>query len=487
MMTKHDIRNHQASIRKLATPAHLAASIFVAVLLATLPAVAEDRSSRQAAAERYREELAFHVGTLAYVYGYPIVDLTAQMHAQTHAIEQDQQVLAPVNHFSRSEQLVTPSTQAGLRAPNNDTLYFRGWFDLSEGPVVLHTPDTHGRYYMMAVTNFFAEVQHLSRRTMGTQEQEYALVGPGWNGELPKELTPVIVDTQHVWILGRLLVRGLDDLPEAQTLLKGFWSTPLKDWRSGKRGEPPVPPVGERISPHTSLAAFSILDRFLRDNPRRPSEEGLLTQFASVGIGAGKPFEPASLDAATRRGLERAIESGNALVQGSTLSALRSVNGWITLQDAGRFGHDYLLRASVALGGYANLPEESVYPAAVKDEQGRPLMGSRRYRLHFPKDGLPPVNGFWSLSVYDAQTRSLVENTIARYSIGDRTDGLVRGEDGSLTLYLQHEPPAEVMSNWLPTPAGPLMFVIRLYEPAEAVLDESYRLPWIETVGESLK
>jgi hypothetical protein len=163
------------------------------------------------------------------------------------------------------------------------------------------------------------------------------------------------------------------------------------------------------------------------------------------------------------------------------------VNGWITLQDAGRFGHDYLLRASVALGGYANLPEESVYPAAVTDEQGRPLVGSRRYRLHFPKDGLPPVNGFWSLSVYDAQTRSLVENTIARYSIGDRTDGLVRGEDGSLTLYLQHKPPAEGMSNWLPTPPGPLMFVIRLYEPAEAVLDESYRLPWLETVGDSLK
>ena len=132
------------------------------------------------------------------------------------------------------------------------------------------------------------------------------------------------------------------------------------------------------------------------------------------------------------------------------------------------------------MGGYGNLPEESLYPATLFDSEGRLLNGKRQYRLHFPADQLPPVDGFWSLAVYDLLTQQLVPNAIERYSIGDRTRGLVYGEDGSLTIALQTEPPTLEQENWMPTPDGNFMVVIRLYEPRQEALDNSYLLPRIE-------
>jgi hypothetical protein len=445
---------------------------------------ATEQESRQLAAQQFHESLAHHIGTLAYVYGYPIVDLSKQMHNETHAVTSGQQVLAPVNRFSRFESLVTPTTQGNLRGPNNDTLYFSGWFDLSEGPVLLHAPDTAGRYYTMSVTNFYGEIEHLGRRTTGTREQYFALVGPEWGGELPAGVRPVVVETRRAWILGRILVDGEPDFPAALALLKEFWAAPLAEWNGKDRPTMPAPASGDPADPFADLEFFVELDRFLRANPRRASEAAVLAQFARIGLGAGNAFQLEALDPATRRGFERALESGRALVEGAALAPPKAVNGWIILADGGRYGHDFLLRAAVAMGGYTNLPEESVYPARISDEKGRPLLGTRKYRLHFPADAMPPVNGFWSVAVYDAQTSSLVENPIGRYSIGDRSRGLRRGADGSLTLYLQHEVPKSGPSNWLPTPAGPFMTVIRLYEPKASVLDGRYKLPEIHTVDE---
>lgn len=456
----------------------------VLLLLAAGVLHASDEDRRREAAEQFRENLAFHVGTLAYVYGYPIVDLGTRMHNETHRVDPNQETVVAVNRLTYRRTLVTPDTQGNRRAPNTDTLYFGGWLDLSAGPVVIHAPDTSDRYYTMAVTNFYSEVEHLGRRTTGTQERYFVLTKSDWEGELSSDLHRVTVETDNVWILGRLLVEGPDDLPAALALLDGFWAAPLRSAGPIERPSDLPIPAGERVDPLGSLDFFTELNAFLRRNPARPSEAALLAQFDAVGIGPAGEFVPSRLDPATRRGLTRAIASGRALIDGASSMAFKSLNGWTILGDAGRYGHDYLLRAQVARGGYANLPEESVYPGRTTDDRGRPLTGERCYRIHFPPGALPPVDGFWSISVYDARTRLLVANPIDRYSIGDRSAALSPAKDGSVTLRLQAEAPRDGTDNWLPTPEGPFMAVMRLYEPRPSVLDGAYRLPPIESVGD---
>lgn len=181
-----------------------------------------------------------------------------------------------------------------------------------------------------------------------------------------------------------------------------------------------------------------------------------------------------------KRGLERAIRDGKALVEAATQRTIESYNGWMISASIGRYGYDYLHRAAVVKGGYGNLPEESLYPAVIFDSAGQLMDGASRYQLHFEAGQLPPVNGFWSLAVYRLSDLQLEANALERYSIGDRNRELEFNEDGSLTLQLQHAPPVNGTSNWLPTPAGAFMAVMRLYEPTEAALSNEYLLPRIE-------
>ena len=199
--------------------------------LAAGAAVAQPADPRQLAADQVEEMQAIHAGTLGYLYGFAAVDMLQTKHKETHRITPDQQVLAPVNDFHRFAALVTPETAGSLRAPNADTLYLSGWFDLGAGPMVIRAPDTGGRYYTLAITDLYNEVQHVGRRTTGTAARDFALVGPRFEGRLPKGLTAVRVPTDVVWVLGRVLVRGADDLPAAAALLERFEALPLADWR----------------------------------------------------------------------------------------------------------------------------------------------------------------------------------------------------------------------------------------------------------------
>ena len=157
------------------------------------------------------EQMAYHVGLLAYLYGYPLVDMAKQQHNEVHRVAPDQQVYAPLNRIYRFPEIVGPHNGGNLRMPNNDTLYFSGWFDLREEPLIIHTPKTNNRYFTIAVTNLYSEVFHISRRTHGTEESYFALVAPGWQGELPASAQRIEVETSAGWLLGRLLVDGAAD------------------------------------------------------------------------------------------------------------------------------------------------------------------------------------------------------------------------------------------------------------------------------------
>lgn len=441
-------------------------------------------SRQQANDQLIEQRFAEHVGVLAYLYAYPIVDMVQQMHNETHVVGSEQLVFAPVNRFYRFPHLVTPEAQGNFRAPNNDTLYFTAWFDISDQPVIIHTPDTAGRYFTIAVTNQYAEVEHIGRRTTGTAERYTALVLPDFDGELPAGVQRLEVETPRGWLLGRMLVDGEADFDTAFALVEDVWMTELERFQ---RDRPPELPVASTAKPMAVLDSpefFEVFNQQLQQLPVRPGEAALLAQFRRLGIGHGLNFEWDKLPDSVQEGLEQALESGREIVDASTARTVASYNGWMVLDNIGRYGYSYLDRASVVAGGYGNLPEESLYPAKVFDEEGRLLNGKHRYRLHFPAGQLPPVAGFWSLSVYRLKDFSLVSNEIERYSIGDRTPGLHYNEDGSLTIWLSHEPPQDEAQakNWMPAPKEAFSVVVRLYEPRREVLDYSYRLPPLERV-----
>jgi len=434
--------------------------------------------------ELIAEQMAYHVGTLAVLYGYPIVDMHKQMHNETHRISPQQQVYAPVNRLYRYPDIVGPHNAGNLRAPNNDTLYFSGWFDISAEPLILHTPDTAGRYFTIAVTNLYAEVEHIGRRTTGTTQGYFALVGPHWSGVLPEGVKAVSVESEQGWLLGRMLVDGPGDLAAAKALVDAIWLAPLSEFTPGERPADPPELEAEAIDPLSSLAFFEVLNRHLKALPPRRGEEALMQQFDQIGVGRNSEFDAARLSAGARRGLERALADGREIVQAATQRTIPDYNGWMISGEIGRYGFAYMQRAAVARGGYGNLPEESLYPAMVFDADGELLDGSRRYQLHFAAKQLPPVDGFWSLAAYRLTDLQLEANAIERYSIGDRTAGLNYNPDGSLTLTLAQEQPSDPVANWLPVPAGKFMLVMRLYEPRKALLDNEYLLPSLEKVAD---
>jgi hypothetical protein len=430
------------------------------------------------------EKMAAHIGVMAYLYGYPLVDAQRQMHNETHRITEDQMVIAPVNRLYRFPHLVTPKTAGNLRAPNNDTLYYSGWFDISEQPLIIHTPDTGGRYFTIAVTNQYSEVIHIGRRTTGTHEQYFALVTTDWEGELPAGVTAITVATPIGWLLGRMLVEGEEDFAAARALVDDIWLAQLSEFTPGLPPSTPEVQVATEIAPLDSLDFFAIMNDALKRQPTRLGEDALMAQFDAIGVGPNSDFDPETLDEHARRGLVSALAEGQAIVKAANARTIPDFNGWMISKDIGRYGFDYMHRAAVVRGGYGNLPEESLYPASLFDAQGNLLSGSHRYQLHFPTGQLPPVNGFWSLSVYNLDEKfTLAPNKINRYSIGDRSKGLVYNEDGSLTIYLQHEQPTTGL-NWMPTPAGNFMAIMRLYEPSAAALSNEYLLPRIEQISD---
>ncbi len=425
------------------------------------------------------EQLAYHYGVAAYLYGYPIVDMLTQMHNETHRTGTEQQTYAPVNRLYRFPDLIVPETAGDLRAPNADTLYFSGWYDVSHEPLIIHTPDTDGRYYTISVTNLYAEVTHIGRRTTGTAEAYFALTPPHWHDALPDGVTAIPVETNRGWLLGRMYVAGRDDFAAAKSLVDDIWLASLSEFTPGRRPAPRPQLAADRIDPRDTLDFFDVLNDGLRSLPPRPQEAAHIAQFDRIGVGPAADFDAARMDDATRRGLEDALRDGRKIIGASTFRSMTSANGWMISLDIGRYGHDFFHRASVVKGGYGNLPEESVYAAALFDSDGDMLTGRHAYALTFPAAGLPPVRGFWSLTAYTLDAR-LVPNEMNRYSIGDRTPELHVDADGSLRILLQHAAPSAKRTNWLPAPNEPFFVVLRMYEPDNSILRGDYRLPPME-------
>ena len=450
-----------------------------------IPAALAREEARFAAALRglsraQRREAGRALGTAvaAYVYGVAPVALRATVQR------------FPRNGVVGIAQLAGPGTRAVV-APNHDTAYSVGRLDLTDGPLVVDLPDARRRYAVLALLDAFTnDFAYLDARAAAGGARSVVITPPGWRGTLPAGMRRVASPTRLIWLLGRTLVDGPDDMPGARRVMAAHALTPLAAWVRGER----TPALILDAFPGDTRAALQLprglafadaLGAALGADPPPARDACALRAFATVGIGPGRTPSREVTGAVRRAALAAAPAVGARLarlgIELEERESRRRNRGWLVPGDElGRYGRSYLTRAGVAHEGLgANTRREADYPRATLDVDGRPLTGAHRYVLRFAPGELPPVRAFWSLTLYDRRS-FLVENPIDRYAIGDRTRGLRRGADGSLTLYVQRSAPGGARrANWLPAPAGRFRLTMRLYEPKAAALSGRWKPPAI--------
>jgi len=418
------------------------------------------------------------VAAEAYVWGSPLVVSmrTAREFAQ----------LFGVNHLYNEQQLSDPGIRI-IVAPNVDTLYSVALLDLREGPLVLTVPAIHDRYYCYEFLDTYTEAfAYIGTRATKGVAGSWLVVPPGWTGPVPAGDHVVRSSTPVLFLLGRFLVSGADDLPAARAVMAQVKLAPMQT--AGVTPAPTLPAWGTANGspqdvPAAGAAFFDELGEALAVSPpSSPTDRAALARFAALGIGPGS--QPAArCTAAQCAALARGVVKGQARVRSFIYTSVHDVDGWQQWPQLGDYGGDFLLRAAVAQTVWgANVPEEAVYLRSLRDADGARYTGRHAYVLHFAAGGLPPAKAFWSLTVYDADG-FLVENPIHRYAIGDRTPGLEVNRNGSLDLYLSHDSPKGHGANWLPVPAGSFTLILRIYLPARAVIDGTYRAPAVDELG----
>lgn len=424
---------------------------------------------------------AYQTGLSAYLWGYALVRM--EHVAREYTTVPDPKPLtsyrAPLNTIGWARELATPDAK-DMPTANNDTFYMSAMVDLSE-PFVLTVPDTNDRYYVVNVFNMWHELEHyVGRRVTGTKASKFVLVPPGWKGDLPADIKRLDVTTRKVWLWGRLRVTQGEDLKPLYQLQEKFTLRPLsqannEEYRPKVTALPPMPAIDHE----DQLGFFRHLAFALKENAVPARDEALFGQFARIGL-TEKGFDDSKLSPPQKKGLLRALEDGPKAAISALATATVNRNGWGWANGLDNFGANYPLRALVTgpyIGGQGE--REAMYPIRSTDAVGKQLTGAMNYVIRFKSP--PPVNAFWSLTVYDAKTKMLIENPIQRYKFGTDTKGSKLEKDGSMSVYLQHaKPDDEAAANWLPTPSGEFYVILRLYQPQDAVLTGGYALPEIE-------
>ena len=410
----------------------------------------------------------------AYIWGFPLVLM------EWYA-ESARQKNIPINRFLGKQHLSTPADK--IVGPNIDTLYGYAWLDLTQEPQLLHVPDTKDRYYSIQLLDAYANTfQYVGRRATGTKEGTYAIVGPNWQGTLPAGVQRIDAPTNLVLAFTRTLVSGDADLPAAQSIQRQYALAPLSAYPRIHAQEEladadlslfPIPHFGT-----LGLEFFDNLAAGLATAPPPADDLASVKRFAKVGIeSASHPSQ--SHDQTILSALRDAIPAADARIKKTDYST--KLNGWSVNYKVTNFIKDPLLRASVnRFGPATHIAQEALYFSA--KPEGQPLSGANKYILKFNAGALPPVDAFWSLTLYNAVDFALVENPINRYSIGDRTAGLVYAPDGSLEIQIQNRAPAQGSSNWLPAPQGAYQLVLRTYQPKPELFNGSYKLPPVRQV-----
>jgi hypothetical protein len=462
------------------------------ITLALLLSLLGVSSSPKSAYAGITEQEAHAIAVDAYLYLYPLVimDLTRK---QSTNVEPGKEFGAgPMNEFTSVKEY-PPAAFKGVVRVNFDTLYSIAWLDLTKEPMIVSAPDTDGRYYLLPMLDMWTDVfASPGWRTTGTQAGNFLVTPPGWNGDVPSGMSRISAPTSFVWIIGRTKTDGPPDYDAVHKIQAGYKVTPLSDW--GKTAQPLQlkidPTVDMKTPPKTQVDTmpadkfFAYAAELLKVNPPHITDEPIIAQMKNIGIEQGKSFDMAKVDPAIRGALTSAPEEAQKLMEWKLPTIARVVNGWSMNTDTmGVYGNYYLKRAMIAQAGLgANLPEDAIYPINLGDNTGKPLDGANRYTLHFQKNDMPPVNAFWSVTLYDPEGFQ-VANSLNRFAVSSWMP-FKYNADGSLDLYFQNESPgADKEANWLPAPKGPFNLTMRMYAPKSEALTGKWSPPPVERTG----
>ncbi|MBN1689802.1 MAG: DUF1254 domain-containing protein [Dehalococcoidia bacterium] len=444
---------------------------------------------RQTVSPQETQQIAYN----ATVYGFPLVimDLTRQVMT---AVPSTTANGAPVNQFGNKKTFPDASF-TNVVNPNADTLYSSAWVDTDKEPVILSLPDTHGRYYLMPMLNYWTDsFASPGSRTTGTIAGNYAITGPNWSGKLPEGIPEMRSSTRWVWIVGRIACTGSSDYENVWKLQDQLKLTPLSAW--GTNYVPPTdvpvdPNVNTKVSPLNQLLAlnaagyFNYVCQLMVENPPYEADAPLLAEMATIGIKPGIDYTSyyAGLDDGVKSAIQAGYQSALDRIPAEGMGDIK--NGWQLPYGTGDYGTDYTLRAAIAYRGLgANLVDDAFYASASTDGDGTIFSSDNKYVLHFSKDEIPPVNGFWSLSMYNEKIL-FASNPINRYCLGSLSDPpLIKNPDGSIDIYIQRDSPdAARIPNWLPAPAGGgFSLTLRLYWPQKPVIDKSWIPPAVQMI-----
>jgi hypothetical protein len=449
-------------VRPMKTKITLVAAIAALLALNTIRAADVTPDETRAIAEE------------GFIYGLPIVMNYAVMYE--YAVDRDSsQFKAPFNEIKNEPRVYTYKDTA-IVTPNSDTPYSFVWMDLRAEPMVLSVPAVEkSRYYavMLCDGNTY-NYGYIGSRATGNEAGDYLVVGPDWKGETPPGIKKVFRSTTQFSLAGyRTQLFNTEDMPNVIKIQAGYKVQPLSQYLS--QPAPPVAPVVNfpKINAETlKTGFFDYLDFALQFAPAGPEEKEIRTKLARLGIGAGKKFDLKDLSPKQQAQAGLGMKDGEAKIEQYLESGQKNINGWKVgslFGDAAFYNGDWLKRAAAAKGGiYGNDAVEAMYPITKTLANGELLDGSKHnYRLTFAADQFPPVNAFWSVTMYDGKTQFLIENPINRYLINSpMLPRMKKNVDGSVTLYIQKDNPgADKESNWLPAPNDLIYLVMRLYWP----------------------
>jgi hypothetical protein len=468
------------------------AAMLVVACTLTVLGVASSFAQNNSTSSAVAPDQAAKIATDAYIYGYPLVTMEYTRRVLTNVAEAGAGGLnAPMGQLARSRSYPTAAFR-GVTAPNADTLYTNAWLDVSKEPYVLSLPDAHDRYYLFPMLDAWTTVfQVPGKRTTGTGPQKYAITGPTWTGTLPAGVTEYKSPTSMVWILGRIYCTGTPkDYKAVHEMQDKITLVPLSAY--GKPYTPPAGTVDPSIDTKTAVrdqvnaldagAYFNLMAQLMKDNPPAAEDAPIVAQMAKIGIAPGQSFDPTKLSPDAQQAVKAVPKAAFGKIMGYFKDGGKVENGWTFFTKTGIYGTDYLDRAFItAIGLGANRPQDAVYPTSEVDAEGKPYSGASKYVMHFDKGQLPPADGFWSLTMYNAEY-FFVDNPLNRYTLSARNK-LKHNTDGSVDLYVQNENPGkDKESNWLPAPADKFVLMLRLYWPKEtppSLLDGTWTIPGV--------
>jgi hypothetical protein len=439
----------------------------------------------------------FGLAIEAYTFGYPLVTMEMTRRVITNVPEVTG-LKGPMGQIIPAREYPNASFR-DVTAPNADTLYTMAFFDVGKEPWVLSIPAMNDRYALFPLLDGWTTVFEVpGKRTTGTGAQTYAVTGPGWTGTLPDGVKEYKSPTSLVWLLGRVYCTGTpEDYKAVHALQDELKLVPLSAY-----GKPYTPPVGvvdpsidmktavrDQVNRMDAVEYFTLLCELMKTNPPTAADAPIVEKIAAIGIVPGQSFDKSKFKPDFVKRVPQVAFDRIMLHFKFSDGDVKDINGWGYIVKTGIYGTDYILRALItAIGLGANRPQDAVYPTSLKYAGGligRDYMGTEKYVISFPKGLTPPVDGFWSLTMYDAGY-FFVDNPLNRYSISARQP-LKANADGSIDLYLQNESPgAEKESNWLPAPKGKFLLMLRLYWPKEAnpsIIDGSWVLPPVKKVS----